>query len=292
MKGLILAGGAGTRLYPVTSAVSKQMLPIYDKPMLYYPLATLMQAGIREILIISTSEDLPRFRKMLGDGSAFGIRLSYLEQPSPDGLAQAFLLGEDFIGDDSCALILGDNIFCGKDLETRMQEAGENAGEGIATLFCRSVSDPERFGIAVIDENGKVVSLEEKPAHPQSHYAVTGLYFYPAGVAEKAKKVKPSERGELEITSLNEFYMQEQQLSVQLLDEGFEWFDTGTFESLYEASGYIRNRQQSQHTEIAALEAIAYQNGWISKKQLLEAAKQYKDSSYGKYLKRIAESVR
>lgn len=290
MKGLILAGGAGTRLYPVTPAVSKQMLPIYDKPMLYYPLATLMQAGIRDILFISTSEDLPRFKLMLGDGSAFGIRLTYCVQPSPDGLAQAFVLGEDFLGNDACVLILGDNIFHGNGLEARMRIAAENAKEGIATLFCRSVSDPERYGIASIDENGSVTSLEEKPAQPKSHYAVTGMYYYPAGVTKKAKQVKPSRRGELEITSLNELYLQEHRLAVQFLGEGFEWFDTGTFESLYEACVFIRNRQERHQTEIAALEAIAYQNGWISKNQLLEAAKQYKASSYGKYLRRVAEN--
>lgn len=290
MKGIVLAGGSGTRLYPITMVTSKQLLPIYDKPMIYYPLSTLMLAGIKDILIISTPEDTPRFEALLGDGSQFGISLSYKVQPSPDGLAQAFTIGEDFIGDDACAMVLGDNIFYGNGFGRILRQAAADAEENNkATVFGYYVEDPERFGIVEFDENGKAVSLEEKPAHPKSNYAVTGLYFYPAGVSKMAHQVKPSARGELEITTLNEMYLDQEQLNVQLLGRGFAWLDTGTMESLLEAAEFVKTIETLQGITISAPEEIAYINKWIDSEKLLEAAEAYGKSRYGKHLKHVAE---
>ena len=290
MKGIILAGGAGTRLYPLTMVTSKQLLPVYDKPMVYYPLSTLMLAGIRDILIISTPEDLPRFENLLGDGSEFGISLSYVVQPSPDGLAQAFLLGEEFIGDDDCAMVLGDNIFYGNGFSRILRAAVENASaNGRATVFGYYVQDPERFGVVEFDDGGRVLSIEEKPQQPKSNYAVTGLYFYPKGVSEMAKKVKPSARGELEITTLNALYLSENKLDVQLLGRGFAWLDTGTMDSLVDAADFVRMVEKRQGIKISAPEEIAYKNGWITKEKLLESAERYGKSPYGAHLKAVAE---
>ena len=289
MKGIILAGGAGTRLYPLTLVTSKQLLPVYDKPMIYYPLSTLMLAGIRDILIISTPEDTPRFQHLLGDGSQFGIRLSYAIQPSPDGLAQAFLIGEEFIDGESCAMILGDNIFYGNGFSKILKKAAEAAGQGRATVFGYYVNDPERFGIVEFDQNGKVLSVEEKPENPKSNYAITGLYFYPAGVAKKAGQVKPSARGELEITSLNEIYLQEELLNVELLGRGFAWLDTGTMDSLVEAADFVRMVEKRQGVKISAPEEIAYRYEWISADPLRESANRYGKSPYGEHLRSVAD---
>lgn len=289
MKGIILAGGSGTRLYPLTRVTSKQLLPIYDKPMIYYPLSTLMLAGIKDILIISTPEDTPRFEELLGDGSNFGINLSYAVQPSPDGLAQAFLIGEDFIGDDTCAMVLGDNIFYGSYFRKNLADAVENAKNGYATIFGYYVKDPERFGIVEFDANKKVVSVEEKPEHPKSNYCITGLYFYDNRVVKMAKQVKPSARGELEITDLNRLYLNEDKLKVQLLGRGFAWLDTGTMDSLMEASSFVQTVQNRQGVVISAPEEIAYLEGWITKEQLLESAELYGKSPYGQHLKVVAE---
>lgn len=289
MKGIILAGGAGTRLYPLTMVTSKQLLPIYDKPMVFYPLSTLMLAGIRDILIISTPEDLPNFERLLGDGSQFGISLSYKVQPSPDGLAQAFLLGEDFIGDDCCAMVLGDNIFHGNGFRPLLREAVAKAEAGKASIFGYYVNDPERFGIVEFDENGKVLSVEEKPEHPKSNYCITGLYFYDNRVVEFAKKVKPSARGELEITDLNRIYLNDGSLNVTLLGRGYAWLDTGTMDSLAEATDFVRIVEQRQGTMISAPEEIAFINKWISADVLLQSAQRYGKSPYGAHLKRVAE---
>ena len=290
MKGIILAGGAGTRLYPLTMVTSKQLLPVYDKPMIFYPLSTLMLAGIREILIISTPQDLPNFERLLGDGSQFGLQLSYKVQPSPDGLAQAFLLGEEFIGDDACARVLGDNIFYGNGFGRILRAAAADAEENErATVFGYYVPDPERFGVVEFDENGKAVSIEEKPAVPKSNYAVTGLYFYPKGVSARAKEVKPSARGELEITTLNEMYLNDGLLDVQLLGRGFAWLDTGTMDSLSEAGNFVRMIQNRQGIVISAPEEISFRNGWITKQRLLEASELYGKSPYGKHLRDVAE---
>ena len=288
MKGIILAGGAGTRLYPLTMVTSKQLLPVYDKPMIFYPLSTLMLAGIREILIISTPQDLPNFRNLLGDGSQYGLQLSSKVQPSPDGLAQAFLLGEEFIGDDTCAMILGDNIFYGAGMGKMLRDAVLKADEGLATIFGYYVSDPERFGIVEFDENGKVISVEEKPRHPKSNYCITGLYFYDNRVVEYAKQVKPSARGELEITDLNRLYLEDGTLNVKLLGRGYAWLDTGTMDSLAEATAFVRTIQQWQGIEISAPEEIAYTNQWISREKLLEAAQRYGKSPYGEHLRKVA----
>lgn len=289
MKGIILAGGSGTRLYPLTRVTSKQLLPIYDKPMIYYPLSTLMLAGIRDILIISTPEDTPRFEELLGDGDKFGINLSYAVQPSPDGLAQAFIIGEEFIGDDTCAMVLGDNIFYGGYFRKNLADAVENAKNGYATIFGYYVKDPERFGIVEFDKNRNVVSVEEKPVHPKSNYCITGLYFYDNRVAKMAKNVKRSARGELEITDLNRLYLIEGKLKVQLLGRGFAWMDTGTMDSLMEASTFVQTVQNRQGVVISAPEEVAYYEGWISKEQLLESAELYGKSPYGEHLKVVAE---
>lgn len=289
MKGIILAGGSGTRLYPLTKVTSKQLLPIYDKPMIYYPLSTLMLAGIKDILIISTPEDTPRFEELLGDGSKFGIDLSYAVQPSPDGLAQAFIIGEDFIGDDTCAMVLGDNIFYGSYFRRNLADAVKAAEEGYATIFGYYVKDPERFGIVEFDKNRNVVSVEEKPQHPKSNYCITGLYFYDNRVVKMAKQVKPSARGELEITDLNRLYLNEGKLKVQLLGRGFAWLDTGTMDSLMEASVFVQTVQNRQGVVISAPEEIAYMEGLITKKQLLESAELYGKSPYGEHLKIVAE---
>ena len=290
MKGIVLAGGAGTRLYPLTLVTSKQLLPIYDKPMIYYPLSTLMLAGIQDILIISTPEDTPRFESLLGDGSQFGISLSYCVQPSPDGLAQAFLLGKDFIGDEACVMILGDNIFYGEGFSGLLKDAVEAAEtDGRATVFGYYVTDPERFGVVEYDEDGKVLSVEEKPKNPKSNYAVTGLYFYPAGVSEKAAGIQPSERGELEITSLNELYLEEDRLDVELLGRGYAWLDTGTMESLLDAADFVRMTESRQGVIISAPEEIAYRYGWISREELMQSAGRYGKSPYGEHLKTVAE---
>ncbi len=289
MKGIVLAGGAGTRLYPLTMVTSKQLLPVYDKPMIYYPLSTLMLAGIRDILIISTPTDLPNFERLLGDGSQYGISLSYKVQPSPDGLAQAFLLGEEFIGDDCCAMVLGDNIFYGNHFSRLLRAAAADAEQGRATIFGYYVNDPERFGIVEFDKNGKVISVEEKPKNPKSNYCITGLYFYDRRVVEFAKQVKPSARGELEITDLNRLYLEDGTLNVQLLGRGYAWLDTGTMDSLVEASNFIQMVENRQGIQISAIEEIAYKNGWIDKATLLVSADRYGKSPYGEHLKRVAE---
>lgn len=289
MKGIILAGGAGTRLYPLTMVTSKQLLPVYDKPMIYYPLSTLMLAGIRDILIISTPADLPNFERLLGDGSQFGVHLSYTEQPSPDGLAQAFLLGEEFIGDEPCAMVLGDNIFYGSGFSGLLQRAAADAEQGRATVFGYYVPDPERFGVVAFDENGKATSLEEKPARPKSNYAVTGLYFYPKGVSAQAKGVRPSARGELEITTLNEMYLKQDLLNVQLFGRGYAWLDTGTMDSLVDAADFVRILEKRQGIKISAPEEIAYRFGWIDRAQLLQSAALYGKSPYGEHLRNVAE---
>lgn len=290
MKGIILAGGAGTRLYPLTMVTSKQLLPVYDKPMIYYPLSTLMLAGIRDILIISTPEDTPRFEHLLGNGSQFGVNLSYKVQPSPDGLAQAFLLGEAFIGDDACAMVLGDNIFYGNGFGKILRDSVQNAEKNErATVFGYYVNDPERFGVVEFDAGGRVISIEEKPRKPKSNYAVTGLYFYPKGVSEMAKAVKPSARGELEITTLNDMYLKRGVLDVQLLGRGFAWLDTGTMDSLVDAADFVRMIETRQSIKISAPEEIAYRNEWISKEKLLESAERYGKSPYGHHLKAVAE---
>lgn len=290
MKGIILAGGAGTRLYPLTMVTSKQLLPVYDKPMVYYPLSTLMLAGIRDILIISTPTDTPRFEELLGDGKQFGLNLCYKVQPSPDGLAQAFLLGEEFVGDEACAMVLGDNIFYGNGFSKTLRAAVENAEKNDrATVFGYYVNDPERFGIVEFDAQGKVVSVEEKPKVPKSNYAITGLYFYPKGVSAMAHDVKPSARGELEITTLNEMYLKQDRLDVQLLGRGYAWLDTGTMDSLVEAANFVRMLETRQSIKISAPEEIAYKNEWITKEQLLEAAERYGKSPYGQHLRAVAE---
>ena len=285
-KGIILAGGSGTRLYPLTMATSKQLLPIYDKPMIFYPLSILMLAGIREILIISTPHDLPNFKKLLGNGENFGLKLSYIEQPSPDGLAQAFILGEEFIGSDSVAMILGDNIFYGNGLTKILKEATENINR--ATIFGYYVNDPERFGVVEFDENNKTISIEEKPKNPKSNYAVTGLYFYDNRVVEFAKKVKLSDRGELEITDINQMYLDKGDLDVKLLGRGFAWLDTGTIDSLMKANDFVKVIEEGQNIKIAALEEIAYKNAWISNDELVQIAKRYDKSQYGQHLMNVA----
>lgn len=285
MKGIILAGGSGTRLYPLTMVTSKQLLPIYDKPMIYYPMSVLMNAGIRDILIISTPQDTPRFNELLGDGHQFGVNLSYEVQPSPDGLAQAFIIGADFIGEDTVAMVLGDNIFSGHGFNQKLNKAVENAESGKgATVFGYYVDDPERFGIVEFDKNGKVVSIEEKPEKPKSNYCVTGLYFYDNSVVEYAKNLKPSARGELEITDLNRIYLENNQLNVELLGQGFTWLDTGTHESLVEATNFVKTIEQHQHRKIACLEEIAYLNGWITKDDVLKEYEMFKKNQYGQYL--------
>ena len=290
MKGIILAGGSGTRLYPLTKVTSKQLLPIYDKPMIYYPLSTLMLAGIRDILIISTPIDTPRFKELLGDGKQIGVNLEYAIQESPDGLAEAFIIGEDFIGEDSCAMILGDNIFYGNGFSNILVKARDNADKNKkATVFGYYVKDPERFGVVEFDENGKALSLEEKPTNPRSNYAVTGLYFYPKGISGLAKKVKPSKRGELEITTLNQMYLKKDELNVEIFGRGYTWLDTGTMDSLAEACNFVKTIQNLQGIGISVPEEIAYKNGWTSKEQLLNSAKSYGKSEYGKHLKRVSE---
>lgn len=289
MKGIILAGGSGTRLYPLTRVTSKQLLPIYDKPMIYYPLSTLMLAGIKEILIISTPTDTPRFQELLGDGTNFGIQLSYAVQESPDGLAQAFLIGKEFIGNEPCAMVLGDNIFYGGWFRKNLKEAVTNAENGIATIFGYYVKDPERFGIVEFDKTLKVLSVEEKPENPKSNYCVTGLYFYPSGVSEMAAEVKPSARGELEITSLNNMYLHQDKLKVQILGRGFAWLDTGTMDSLMEASTFVQTVQNRQGVVISAPEEIAYHEKWISKEELIHSANLYGKSPYGEHLLRVAQ---
>ena len=290
MKGIILAGGSGTRLYPLTTVTSKQLLPVYDKPMIYYPLSVLMMAGIREILIISTPDDLPNFERLLGDGSRYGIELAYAEQPSPDGLAQAFIIGERFIAGEPCALVLGDNIFYGNGLKRHLRRAVEAAeAAGGATVFGYHVDDPERFGVVEFDDAFNVISIEEKPAHPKSNYAVTGLYFYDARVCELARKVKPAARGELEITTLNQMYLEDGSLNVVTLGRGYAWLDTGTMESLFEASEFVRAVERSQGLSVSVIEETAYENGWISRDELIEAARKYAKSTYGQHLLKVAE---
>lgn len=289
MKGIILAGGSGTRLYPLTTVTSKQLLPVYDKPMVYYPLSTLMLAGIRDILIISTPQDLPNFRRLLGDGSDFGISLSYAEQPSPDGLAQAFVIGRDFMAGEPCALVLGDNIFYGNGLSKRLRHAVASASQGRATVFGYRVDDPERFGIVEFDDEYNAVSIEEKPEHPRSDYAVTGLYFYPADVSERVRAVRPSARGEYEITDLNRMYLDDGSLDVITLGRGFAWLDTGTMESLFEASVFVRTVEQAQDLPVSVPEEIAYENGWVSRERLLDCADRYGKSDYGAHLREVAE---
>ena len=288
MKGIILAGGAGTRLYPLTMVTSKQLLPVYDKPMIYYPLSTLMLSGIREILIISTPQDIPNFQRLLGDGSHFGLTLSYCVQPRPEGLAQAFTLGREFLGGEPCAMILGDNVFYGNGFGSVLRQAVRNAEKGRATIFGYYVNDPHRFGVVEFDENRHCISIEEKPEHPKSHYAVTGLYFYPAGVSAYADRVTPSERGELEITTLNQLYLQEGLLDAQIFGRGFAWLDTGTVESLAEAADFVRVIQNRQGIVISAPEEIAWRNGWLTEEQLLAAADHYGKSPYGDHLRRVA----
>ncbi len=288
MKGIFLAGGAGTRLYPLTMVSSKQLLPVYDKPMIFYPLSTLMLAGIRDVLIISTPQDMPKFEELLGSGKQIGMSLQYAVQPSPDGLAQAFIIGESFVGDDTCAMVLGDNIFYGNGIGHKLKEAVNNAESGIATIFGYYVEDPERFGVVEFDKEGKAISIEEKPLEPKSNYAVTGLYFYPQGVAELASLVQPSERGELEITTLNQLYLQQEKLKVSLLSRGYTWFDTGTMDSLMDASMFIKTIEEYQGMSIAALEEIAYRYGWIDMEALVKATEMYGKSNYGKHLKAVA----
>ena len=290
MKGIILAGGSGTRLYPLTTVTSKQLLPVYDKPMIYYPLSTLMLAGIRDILIISTPTDTPRFKELLGDGSHFGINLSYAIQPSPDGLAQAFIIGEKFIGDEPCAMILGDNIFYGGWFRKNLAEAVKNAEAGKATIFVYYVKDPERFGIVEFDKDRNVLSVEEKPENPKTNYCITGLYFYDKRVVEMAKKVKPSKRGELEITDLNRLYLEEEDLKVQILGRGFAWLDTGTVESLMQAAEFVQTVQNRQGVVISAPEEIAFYEKWITKEELIKSARMYGKSPYGEHLMRVAEN--
>lgn len=288
MKGIILAGGSGTRLYPLTRVTSKQLLPVYDKPMIYYPMATLMSAGIRDILIISTPQDTPRFEELLGDGRQFGLHLSYAIQPAPEGLAQAFLLGEQFIGSDTVAMILGDNIFAGHGLKKRLRAAVANAeNDRGATIFGYYVDDPERFGIVSFDAAGKVVSIEEKPAHPKSNYCVTGLYFYDRHVVEYAKRLTPSARGELEITDLNRMYLERDKLNVELLGQGFTWLDTGTHESLVDATNFVKTMETHQHRKLGCLEEIAYLNGWITREEVTAAYEELKQNQYGQYLKDV-----
>ncbi|MBQ9005178.1 MAG: glucose-1-phosphate thymidylyltransferase RfbA [Atopobiaceae bacterium] len=289
MKGIILAGGSGTRLYPLTTVTSKQLLPVYDKPMVYYPLATLMLAGIRDVLVISTPADLPNFERLLGDGSDFGVSLSYAEQPSPDGLAQAFVIGREFCAGEPCALVLGDNIFYGNGLGKRLRHAVRNAARGVATVFGYHVDDPERFGVVEFDDQFNAVSIEEKPAHPKSDYAVTGLYFYPADVCDRAAEVRPSARGEYEITDLNRMYLESGELEVVTLGRGFAWLDTGTMESLFEASEFVRTVERAQDLPVSVPEEIAFDNGWISRERLLECAERYGKSDYGAHLRDVAE---
>ena len=289
MRGIILAGGAGTRLYPLTMISSKQLLPVYDKPMIFYPLSTLMLADIKDVLIISTQTDLPNFERLLGDGSQFGMHLSYKVQPSPDGLAQAFILGEEFIADDCCAMVLGDNLFYGNGFQSLLRSATANTVKGLATIFGYYVNDPERFGVLEMTEKGQVLSVEEKPKHPKSNYAITGLYFYDNRVVELAKQVKPSARGELEITALNDLYLQEGLLHAEILGRGFAWLDTGTVDSLLEAADFIRMVEVRQGIKISAPEEIAFRNGWIDNQALLDAAKRYGKSAYGAHLLRVAE---
>ena len=288
MKGIILAGGSGTRLYPLTMVTSKQLLPVYDKPMIYYPLSTLMLAGIRDILIISTIEDTPRFESLLGDGSRFGVNLSYKVQPSPDGLAQAFIIGESFIGEDDCCMVLGDNIFYGNGLKRALSDAVKNANKGRGTIFGYYVTDPERFGVVEFDKNGKAISIEEKPKQPKSNYAVVGLYFYPNGVSKKAKEVKPSERGELEITTLNQMYLEDDKLDVITFGRGFTWLDTGTPESMADATAFVKMIEEHQGLKVSCIEEIAFNNGWITKEQLLAAAEPMKKNQYGQHLINVA----
>ncbi len=289
MKGIIIAGGTGTRLYPLTMVTSKQLLPIYDKPMIYYPLSTLMLAGIKDILVISTPIDTPRFETLLGDGHQFGVNIVYAVQPNPDGLAQAFIIGERFIGDDTCVMILGDNIFYGNGFSHVLKRVANDAENGKATVFGYYVKDPERFGVVEFDSNGMALSIEEKPLNPKSNYAVTGLYFYPKGVSKKAKLIKPSKRGELEITTLNEMYLNESLLNVELLGRGFAWIDTGTMDSLVDAADFVRMIEQRQGVKISAPEEIAYRHGWINKAALIDAAEKYGKSPYGEHLKTVAE---
>lgn len=291
MKGIILAGGAGTRLYPLTMVTSKQLLPVYDKPMIYYPLSILMLAGIKDILVISTPTDLPNFEKLLGDGTQFGVHLSYKVQPAPDGLAQAFILGEEFIGDDSCAMILGDNIFYGSGMSEVLATGVKNADEGNATIYGYYVNDPERFGIMEFDKNWNILSVEEKPQKPKSNYCITGLYFYPKGVAAKAKEVKPSARGELEITTLNDMYLQEKKLKGQILGRGFAWLDTGTMDSLVEATVFVQITEKRQGVKISAPEEIAFRKGWITKEELIKSASKYGKSPYGEHLRNVADGT-
>ena len=288
MRGIILAGGSGTRLYPLTIVTSKQLLPVYDKPMIYYPLSTLMLAGIKDILIISTPADLPNYKRLLGDGSGFGINLTYAEQPRPEGLAQAFIIGKEFIGDEPCAMCLGDNIFYGDGFTRHLKESVKNAESGYATIFGYYVQDPKRFGIMEVDEQGSVLSVEEKPENPKSNYCITGLYFYPKGVSDLAKKVKPSGRGELEITSLNDMYLKKGELKAITLGRGYAWMDAGTIDSLTEASIFVQIIQKRQSMVISAPEEIAYKNGWIDRERLLESAERYKNSGYGTHLKNVA----
>ncbi|EAI4070937.1 glucose-1-phosphate thymidylyltransferase RfbA [Campylobacter jejuni] len=292
MKGIILAGGSGTRLYPITKGISKQLLPVYDKPMIYYPLSVLMLSEIKEILIISTPKDLPRFQELLGDGSDFGIKLCYKEQPSPDGLAQAFLIGEEFIGDDDVCLILGDNIFYGQGLSYLLEESVTRVkNNSKATIFGYYVNDPERYGVVEFNQQGRVISIEEKPKNPKSNYAVTGLYFYPNDVISKVRLVKPSSRGELEITTLNEIYLNEERLNIEIMGRGYAWFDTGTHDSLLDANIYIQTLEKRQALKIACLEEIAYNKGYITKKQLLKLAEPLSKNQYGRYLMKISENV-
>ena len=288
MKGIVLAGGSGTRLYPLTMVTSKQLLPIYDKPMIYYPLSTLMLAGIKDILIISTPDDTPRFKALLGDGKRFGINLSYAVQPSPDGLAQAFIIGEEFIGDDDCCMVLGDNVFYGNGFKKALHNAVINADNGRATVFGYYVPDPERFGVVEFDENGKAISIEEKPKKPKSNYAVVGLYFYPKGVSKRAKEVKPSERGELEITTLNQMYLDDEKLDVITFGRGFTWLDTGTHKSLADATAFVKMIEERQGLKVSCLEEIAYKNGWITKEELLQSAEPMKKNQYGEHLINVA----
>ncbi len=292
MKGIILAGGSGTRLYPITEAISKQLMPVYDKPMIFYPLSTLMLAGIKDILVITTPEDQPNFMKLLKDGSQFGIDISYVVQPSPDGLAQAFILGEEFIGDDACAMVLGDNIFYGNGFNKVLENASKNAEEGKATIFGTQVKDPQRFGIMEVDDRHKVISVEEKPKKPKSNLAITGLYFYPKGVAKKAKKITPSARGELEITTLNDMYLKQNKLKAELLGEGFTWFDTGTFDSQLDAANMIKSIEANKDKVICCPEQIAYYKNWISKEKLQERADLLKKNAYGQYLQKVVDETK